>query len=133
MAWDGEGTLTAAGNAPVARATPRGRRRRAVLRRSSTGYILIAPAILLIVLMMVYPVVQTFYFSFSRVQLPALRTTFVGFDNFARILRDPETGPLFRRTLVWVLGGVALRIFLGLGAALVFNAKVRGTVWMRIL
>ena len=92
-----------------------------------------APAMALIVLMMVYPVLQTFYFSFSRVQLPALRTTFVGFDNFARILRDPETGPLFWRTLVWVAGGVALRMALGLGAALVFNAKVRGIVSMRVL
>jgi multiple sugar transport system permease protein len=133
MAWDGEGTLTATGNTPVARAAPRGRRRRAVLRRWSTGYLLIAPAILLIVLMMLYPVFQTFYFSVSRVQLPALRTTFVGLDNFARILRDPETGPLFQRTLVWVIGGVALRMALGLGAALVFNAKVPGTVWMRVL
>ena len=97
------------------------------------GYVLIAPAMALIVLMMVYPVLQTFYFSFSRVQLPALRTTFVGFDNFARILRDPETGPLFWRTLVWVAGGVALRMALGLGAALVFNAKVRGIVSMRVL
>jgi ABC-type sugar transport system permease subunit len=109
------------------------RARRTGRRRWSAGYLLIAPAILLIALMMIYPVVQTFYFSFNRVQLPALRTTFVGFDNFLRILRDPDTGPLFRRTLVWVLGGVALRIALGLGAALVFNAKVRGTVWMRIL
>jgi multiple sugar transport system permease protein len=40
---------------------------------------------------------------------------------------------LFQRTLIWVVGGVALRLLLGLGAALVFNAKVRGTVWMRVL
>ncbi|MET0428229.1 MAG: sugar ABC transporter permease [Microvirga sp.] len=124
----------AAADAPPARAVPRvPRRGRAVLRRWSTGYLLVAPAILLIVLMMLYPVFQTFYFSVSRVQLPLLRTTFVGLDNFARILRDPETGPLLQRTLVWVIGGVALRMALGLGAALVFNAKVRGTVWMRVL
>ncbi|WP_157934668.1 carbohydrate ABC transporter permease [Microvirga ossetica] len=134
MAWDSEGTLAALGEASVPRSTTQRRKRRSVaLRRWSAGYILIAPAILLIILMMVYPVFQTIYFSFSKVQLPALRTTFVGFDNFVRILRDPETGPLFYRTLVWVIGGVALRMILGLGAALVFNAKVRGTVWMRVL
>jgi multiple sugar transport system permease protein len=113
---------------------PRGGARRSPLRRRWTpAYILVAPALLLILLMMVYPVAQTVFFSFSRVQLPMLQTRFVGFDNYLRILVDPETGPLLRRTLVWVIGGVALRMGLGLAAALVFNAKVKGTVWMRVL
>lgn len=102
-------------------------------RKWRNAYLLVAPAILLIAVMMIYPVVQTILFSFSKVQLPALRTTFVGLDNFTRILNNPETGPLFQRTLVWVIGGVALRMILGFGAALVFNAKVKGTVWMRVL
>lgn len=102
-------------------------------QRSRRAYVLIAPAVILIALMMIYPVVQTIYFSFSKVQLPALRTSFIGFDNFIRIFSDPETGPLVQRTLVWIVGGVALKMALGLAAALVFNAKVRGTVWMRIL
>ncbi|RYG94616.1 MAG: sugar ABC transporter permease [Alphaproteobacteria bacterium] len=76
---------------------------------------------------------QTVYFSFSKVQLPALRTTFIGFDNFIRIFNNPETGPLVQRTLIWIVGGVALKMALGMAAALVFNAKVRGTVWMRVL
>jgi multiple sugar transport system permease protein len=89
--------------------------------------------VVLIALMMIYPIVQTVYFSFSKVQLPALRTTFVGLANFTRIFADPDAGPLVQRTLVWIAGGVALKMALGLGAALVFNAKVRGTVWMRVL
>ncbi|MBS7700760.1 MULTISPECIES: sugar ABC transporter permease [unclassified Chelatococcus] len=102
-------------------------------QRRRRAYLLVAPAVVLIALMMIYPIVQTIYFSFSKVQLPALRTTFVGFDNFVRILNNPETGPLVRRTLVWIAGSVALKMTLGLVAALVFNAKVRGTVWMRVL
>ena len=102
-------------------------------QRRNRAYLLIAPAVILIALMMIYPIVQTIYFSFSKVQLPALRTSFVGFDNFIRIFNDPETGPLVQRTLVWIIGGVALKMALGMAAALVFNAKVRGTVWMRVL
>jgi multiple sugar transport system permease protein len=117
-------TLPRAGSA-------RGAGQRAQQRRRA--YLLIAPAMILIVLMMIYPVVQTVYFSFSKVQLPLLKTTFVGFDNFVRILTDPDTGPLFQRTVVWVVVGVGLKMLLGLAAALVFNAKVRGTVWMRVL
>lgn len=103
------------------------------LRRWAEGYGLVLPALVLIVLMTVYPVVQTLHFSVSRVQLPTFQTTHVGFANFARILSDPETWPLLQRTVVWVVGTVALRMALGLGAALIFNAKVRGTLWMRIL
>jgi multiple sugar transport system permease protein len=134
VAWEGEGTVSAAGRGSLPQtALLREGRRGFAVRRWRAGYVLIAPAVLLILLMMVYPVVETIFFSFSKVQLPALRTTFVGFDNFIRILRDPDTGPLFRRTMVWIVGGVALRMALALGAALVFNAKVRGTVWMRVL
>lgn len=102
-------------------------------QRRRRAYLLIAPAVILIALMMIYPIVQTVYFSFSKVQLPALRTTFIGFDNFIRIFNNPETGPLVQRTLIWIVGGVALKMALGMAAALVFNAKVRGTVWMRVL
>ena len=108
-------------------------RNRNALRQWRNAYILISPAVLLLFVMMLYPVVQTILFSVSKVQLPSLRTTFVGLANYARILSDPDTGPLVRRTLVWIIGGVALRMALGLGAALVFNAKVPGTTWMRVL
>jgi len=102
-------------------------------QRRNRAYLLVAPAVILIAVMMIYPIVQTIYFSFSKVQLPALRTAFIGLDNFIRIFSDPETGPLVQRTLVWIVGGVALKMALGMAAALVFNAKVRGTVWMRVL
>jgi ABC-type sugar transport system permease subunit len=108
-------------------------RHRIVTRKWIEGYGLVLPAIVLIALMTVYPVVQTLQFSVSQVQLPTFQTTYVGFANFARILSDPETWPLLQRTLVWVVGTVVLRMALGLGAALIFNAKVRGTVWMRVL
>lgn len=102
-------------------------------RRRLQAYGLVLPAIVLILLMTLYPVVQTLHFSVSRVQLPTFRTSYVGLANFARILADPETWPLLKRTIVWIVGTVALRMALGLGAALVFNAKVKGTVWMRVL
>ena len=120
-------------SAPSRFAMWRERRRNIQIQRWGQAYILVTPAVLLIVTMMLYPVVQTVYFSVSRVQLPSLQTTFVGLANFERILTDPETWPLFTRTVVWVVGTVVLRMALGLGAALIFNAKVRAIVWMRVL
>jgi ABC-type sugar transport system permease subunit len=103
------------------------------MQKWGRGYILVAPACVLIGLMMFYPVIQTLQFSVSKVQLPTFRTVFVGLDNFIRILDDPDTWPLLQRTLIWVIGTVVLRFALGFLAAVIFNARVRGTVWMRVL
>ncbi len=111
----------------------RARHRSLVVQRWAQAYILVFPAMLMIALMMIYPVIQTLHFSVSRVQLPTFKTSFVGLANFARILQDPESWPLLQRTLIWIVGTVVLRMALGLGAALIFNANVRGTVWMRVL
>jgi len=103
------------------------------MRKWGPGYVLVAPATVLIILMMVYPLIQTLIFSVSEVRLPDLRTRFVGFENFVATLTDPDFVHLIQRTVFWVVGTVALQFVLGFGAALVLNAKVRGTVWMRIL
>jgi multiple sugar transport system permease protein len=95
--------------------------------------VLILPAMILLVLMMLYPLIQTVVFSFSEVRLPDLTATFIGLENFVKIVQDPETVGLVVRTVIWVAGTVALRFVLGFAGALIFNAKVRGTIWMRIL
>ena len=94
---------------------------------------LILPTMILIVVMMVYPLVQTVIFSFSSVKLPSLTPVFNGLTNFTKVVRDPETPPLVLRTLVWIGGTVVLRFVLGFLGALIFNARVRGTVWLRVL
>jgi multiple sugar transport system permease protein len=103
------------------------------LRRWGPGLILVSPALALILVMMVYPVIQTVWYSFSKVQLPGLQPVWTGFANFAGVLNDPATGPLVRRTLIWIVATVVLRFILGFLAALVFNARVKGTIWLRVL
>jgi multiple sugar transport system permease protein len=111
----------------------RKRRRSMLLRKWGPGYILVAPAIVLILLMMLYPVIQTALFSMSEVQLPSLTTIWVGFENFITVIQNPDTAPVVQRTLVWIIATVVLRFVLGFVAALIFNAKVKGTIWLRVL
>lgn len=106
---------------------------RRVLRRWGAGFVLVLPAVVLVCTMMLYPTLQTVWFSVSTVRLPTFQTTFVGLRNFVNVLGDPATAALLRRTIWWVGGTVVLRFILGFLAALVFNARVRGTTWMRVL
>jgi len=111
----------------------RERRRRIAIQKWGPGYVLVLPATILIVAMMLYPLIQTLIFSVSSVELPTFQSTFVGFSNFISVLQQPDTGALVTRTIEWVVGTVLLRFILGFAAALIFNAKVKGTVWMRVV
>ncbi|HLJ58779.1 MAG TPA: sugar ABC transporter permease [bacterium] len=134
---DGGATDVRPGGAPHALqqrlAASRARRRRVALQKWGPGYVLVLPATVLIAVMMIYPTLQTLRFSISAVRLPTFETTFVGLANFAAVIGDSATGLLLERTIWWVVGTVVLRFVLGFLAALVFNAKVRGTTWMRVL
>jgi ABC-type sugar transport system permease subunit len=114
-------------------AEKRASRRRRAIQKWGPGYVLVAPATVLVLAMMLWPLIQTLRFSVSDVQLPLFTTAFVGLDNFIGVFKNPDTVGMLVRTLTWVVGTVALRFILGLLAALIFNARVKGTVWLRIL
>ncbi len=48
-------------------------------------YVLLAPAIITIVVVILSPLVTTIYYSFSNVDLIRDRTTFIGFDNYVEL------------------------------------------------
>lgn len=50
-------------------------------------YIFIAPAVLLLVIFTIYPVLQSFILSFQEVK--GVTKTFVGLSNYTRLLHDP--------------------------------------------
>ena len=74
-------------------AVSRERRRRVALQKWGPGYVLVLPAVALIAVMMIYPTIETLWFSVSTVRLPTFETTFVGLGNFVNIISDPATGP----------------------------------------
>lgn len=57
--------------------------------------------------------------------------TFVGVDNYAKLLSDPKTGEIFLHSLAYVLGYLPLVYFGGLALALVLNTKLRGRAVLR--
>ncbi len=48
-------------------------------------YVLLAPAIITIVVVILSPLVTTIYYSFSNIDLIRDRTTFIGFDNYVEL------------------------------------------------
>ena len=56
---------------------------------------------------------------------------FVGFDNYAQLLSDPETGQIFLHTLFYILGYLPIVYVGGLALALALNSRLKGRAFWR--
>lgn len=90
-------------------------------------YVLIAPALLVMCGVLVYPLVSVFRESLYRVE-PALSPdwNFVALHNYGRILADPDVAGSLDHTAIWTISSVVLQVALGLGAALVLAKAFHG-------
>ncbi len=82
---------------------------------------LVAPAIITLVLVNIFPLLWSFGLSFfqykaNRVAPPV----FKGLDNYADVLTDPEIWARFQNTAVIVIGSVTLQLIVGFLLALLF-------------
>ncbi|GJF27705.1 carbohydrate ABC transporter permease [Kitasatospora sp. NBC_01539] len=67
-------------------------------------YLLVAPTLVGAAYLLVYPLVRNLLMSFQHFRLAELirgGAPFVGTDNYAEVLSDPEFWTVVRRTLVW--------------------------------
>jgi multiple sugar transport system permease protein/raffinose/stachyose/melibiose transport system permease protein len=121
----------------MSHATALGRRRRAVARASEQrwGYLMVAPAVVLIVLFLVIPVLMSFGLSVTNARLVSPNAPdFVGLDNFVRAFtEDPSFLKALRNVTVFALVVVPLQGGLGLVLALLVNQKLRGVTAFRVL
>jgi multiple sugar transport system permease protein len=107
-------------------ASPRTRSRSLVLDRG-VGPLFVGPALLLLLLIVVGPFFYTIALSFTNLSyaLPDHDGSFVGFDNYRRLVRsDPVFWDSFQTTLVFVGIAVAVEMLLGFGIALLLAQRL---------
>ncbi|WP_028988159.1 carbohydrate ABC transporter permease [Thermicanus aegyptius] len=91
------------------------------------GYLLIAPAFLLIVTVILYPIVYNIWLSFHKVSLnPKKPDIFIGLQNYLELLRDTDFWQSISITLLYTLITVAGATIVGLGTAILLNKPFRG-------
>jgi multiple sugar transport system permease protein len=88
-------------------------------------YLLLAPAVVAIAVVVVYPLSYTVYLSLFDYNLlrPAQGRIFVGLRNYATLVGNPSFWQSLRATLTYTAGTVAASFALGLGTALLLNAS----------
>ncbi|MBD1836876.1 sugar ABC transporter permease [Coleofasciculus sp. FACHB-64] len=101
-------------------------------REQRTGWILLLPALLVLLLVYGYPIVRAFWLSlFTKNLGTELQPVFVGLDNYGRMAGDGRFWQSFWTTTVFTTSAVIIELLLGLGIALVLTQKFRGRSLVR--
>lgn len=87
--------------------------------------ILIAPLLLLVLLFFYAPIVQAFYWSVYLERPFGGASEFVGWDNFSRVLSDPEFWKASWRTLIFMVTASSLAVLVPLILAIAADRGIR--------
>lgn len=106
---------------------------RTVFRSRWLPYVLVAPQMVVTVLFFFWPVLKSLQLSVYRVSPFGDKSTFVGLDNFGKLLSDPDYYSSVVNSLIFA-GGVTVMAVLGsLVLAGLATQKIRGLVVYRTL
>jgi multiple sugar transport system permease protein len=103
------------------------------IRRVAADYAYILPALAVMLLVIGYPIYDTIYLSFFATppQIAMSRKTFVGVDNYARILGSDAFLSATWNTFLWTFFSTITSFVLGFGAALALNREFVGRGLLR--
>lgn len=90
------------------------------------GWLLAAPAVLLILALTLYPLAYSLWVSFVNYDFLVPGHAFVGLRNFAQVIADPIARSSLLTTVVLSVVDVAIEFGLGLGLALLLEKPLRG-------
>ncbi len=107
------------------------------LDEKKLGMIMVAPALLMMMVVAVYPVLNAIWMSMLNYNIKVPKATeFVGFENYARILTSAHWWTTVKTTVVFTVTSVGIEFVIGLLLALIMNrslGNMTGIVRMAIL
>lgn len=95
------------------------------------GILFLLPALVLYAVFMIYPFLQSIYFSFTDWNGVLPQKTFVGLDNYRRLIQDDLLWSSLGHTLIWVVIGTIGPLVLGLLLAVLLWRRPRGFTLFR--
>lgn len=103
-------------------------------REQRTGWFLLLPAIILLLLVFAYPIGRAFWLSLFTQNLGTqLQTEFSGLSNYGRMAGDGRFWRSMLNTSIFTAASVLLELVLGMGVALVLNQSFKGRGLVRTI
>ncbi|NEP53219.1 MAG: sugar ABC transporter permease [Moorea sp. SIO3C2] len=92
-----------------------------------TGWLLVTPALLLLLLVYGYPILRSFWLSlFTKNLGTQLEPVFSGLNNYGRMMGDGRFWHSLSNTVIFTSVSVALELVLGIAIALILNQTFKG-------
>ncbi len=98
-------------------------RREPMTHDRKVGLLLLAPLVVLILGLTIYPIFQVIQLAFHQQSLYSPESTFVGLQNFEAVVNHESFGRSLKNTFVFTFGSLALQMSIGLGIALLLNRE----------
>lgn len=103
------------------------------LRDQTWGWILLLPAVIVVLLLLLGPVIWTLYAAFTDLHLfrIGVATEFVGLKNFQKLLENQSFWRTVRNTLVFMLGVLPAQVTIGMVVAVCLDNVTSGRKFFR--
>ena len=99
----------------------RRRERRVAWRQTRIAWLFIAPAVIMVSLFLLLPVIFNIILSFTKWQKFTGLDKFAGFANYQRLFAVPYFSEALGNTAFWVIGAIVFPLAVGLGLALLLR------------
>lgn len=93
-------------------------------RDAVLGYLLLAPAILLLLVLVGYPFLTAVMMSLQKKLIGQAAAPFIGLDNYIYLLTDRTFWVVVRNVLIFAGASVALKLVIGTSVALALNESM---------
>lgn len=90
-------------------------------KKNYTRWLFVLPAIIIVLALFVYPIISSFYFSFTNKNLIRPTYDFVGLDNYIAVLKDKGFWNAFLNSLKWTIFSLGGQLLVGFTVALALN------------
>ena len=101
-------------------------------RATRFAYLVNAPLILYLALILVFPMAWGLYMSLTN-KMIGTKEVFIGLQNYRRLLKTPEYLQSLKNTMVFTFFAILGKLFFGLLMALALNTDFKGRNLVRAL
>lgn len=100
--------------------------------RERLAWLLLLPSLVVVAVVALYPLFETFRLSLTNARLASTRETeYVGFENYRDIFSDDQFIASIWHTIVFTVSSVAIETVLGIIIALVIHSNFKGRGMLR--
>lgn len=90
------------------------------------GFYLLLPALILLGILILYPLINTFYLSFHSQLIYELEGRFIGLSNYINTLSSSDFWESLRLSLIWTVVTVFGQVIIGVLIAVLLNENFKG-------